>query len=213
MTDNGNTAGASPNVSPVANMHDFARFITQGAEAIAKVPELESQIGFIQRDLGEAQRHSQELELTLRDRNDTIDGLRRQLAEVERERDTFRHSAADAASQRDRLVQSFEAAMGMVQDDIRQVVPQPEPEAAPSPTPGPTQRSSGSSDHNPELASSSPVASPPTTPYPVADPTPPAKPQPYAGRKYYEVPHYVHLSDWLDGGGTEADYNAKRNTW
>lgn len=34
-----------------------------------------------------------------------------------------------------------------------------------------------------------------------------AKPQPYAGRRYYDHPTYVSFSDWLDGGGTDEDYN------
>lgn len=34
-----------------------------------------------------------------------------------------------------------------------------------------------------------------------------AKPQPFAGLRYYDHPTYVNLSDWLDGGGTDDDYN------
>jgi len=34
-----------------------------------------------------------------------------------------------------------------------------------------------------------------------------AQPGPFTGRLYFQVPRYVSLSDWLAGGGTEADYH------
>ena len=32
---------------------------------------------------------------------------------------------------------------------------------------------------------------------------------PYSGKRYIDGPHYVGYNDWLDGGGTEADYFAR----
>lgn len=35
------------------------------------------------------------------------------------------------------------------------------------------------------------------------------RPRPYEGKRYVSVPHYVSLVEWLNGGGTEADYYAR----
>lgn len=54
---------------------------------------------------------------------------------------------------------------------------------------------------------SSDVASPASPPERNRDPA-----TRYAGRKYYDVTYYVPLHAWLEGGGTEADYNWRPET-
>lgn len=51
------------------------------------------------------------------------------------------------------------------------------------------------------------AASPTTTSQSATSNSGADSPGPYSGRRYYDVPHYVNLSNWLDGGGTIEDYH------
>lgn len=195
MTDNGNTAGASPNISPVAtSMTDLAKFMTEAAAAVQLVPALTEQLRSMTLLRNDAQRHAQELELNIGNiRSEKQNALDR-LAEVERERDTFRQQALDLAAARDRVISSVETAFSMVQDDIRQVMPQLEPAEAPN-TPPPNAE---------PMADTASADKPPSHAYPEPNPS-----QKYAGLIYADYPLYVTLGDWLANGGTEESYWAK----
>lgn len=174
MTDNGNTAGPSATISPVATMNEFSRWIAEAAKAMERIPQLEYQVQDALNAREIAQEHSLALELRIREVNDSHDSMLNRLAEVERERDTFRDQALNAANDRDRIISSIETAISMVQDDIRVVAPPApqEPEAGPSP-----------------VTTVEPVASASTT-APVA-PSDPDPSQKYAGRIYADYDHYV----------------------
>lgn len=62
------------------------------------------------------------------------------------------------------------------------------------------------SDPTPAMASSSENALPASTPLPAA---PQPDPWPYFGKRYTDVPFYVSLAEWLNGGGTEEAYHGR----
>lgn len=152
-------------VSPF-DFANMANIFTEAAEAKRRIPELEAQVYQLQRERDEAQRHSQALEERIHTQNATEQELLRKLSEVSTERDTFRDQSSHHASQRDRLVSAFTAAMDMAQEDLRTIVPPPAPEVAPENPPVPAHGSSdpsastssgeaqGQSEGNPSVAPS-----------------------------------------------------------
>ena len=219
--------------SKMNSVHDILNAITEAKAAFDERPVLQTRIDGLERDLDKSQRHAQELELKLMERNAAIDSLQSKCRSLEVERDDMGFRELEAADKLDALrnvVKVFTTQVESLMPKSIEVA-KAEPVSEPIPVTG-----AASGSYSPEPAyegyrndlvqephpieavgeSASPLSpsatttqdtetktSVPTSASPMADVS---SPKPYEGKTFSEVDRVINLPDWIEGGGTNANY-------
>src|ERR1700691_1339695 len=103
------------------SVHEILNAITEAKTALDREPVLQSRITELEHNLDKSQRHAQELELKLMERNATIDALQSKCRSLEVERDDMGFRELEAQDKLDALrnvVKSFMA-------DVDHLIPRP----------------------------------------------------------------------------------------
>ncbi len=192
---------------------NFVQDLVEMAKATEQLP-------VIQAELDAAKRDNDSLHATVQSREEAIVRYKAEIeelqskvrnAEVARDDAELRFLELDEkASKVLAHVASIQAAAAVVQESLT-----PKPEPVPEVKPEPVYTASGWRDDISPMQEGQSVSDPTShsmasggdnTEHPpqVDDPSLPSGP--YSGKRYYDHPTYLTLSEWLSGGGTEADY-------
>jgi len=205
------------------SVHEILNAITEAKTALDREPVLQSRITELEHNLDKSQRHAQELELKLMERNATIDALQSKCRSLEVERDDMGFRELEAQDKLDALrnvVKTFTAAAESLMPkpvEVAQAEPVSEPvtitlkegESTPIPTTPPPPLSEAGQSASPlsQSATTSQVSETISGGNATATPTTDAPlPKPYEGKTYSQVGLYIEHSDWINGGGTDVDY-------
>jgi|ERR1700734_1572256 len=143
------------------SVHEILNAITEAKTALDREPVLKSRITELEHNLDKSQRHAQELELKLMERNATIDALQSKCRSLEVERDDMGFRELEAQDKLDALrnvVKTFTAAAESLMPhpvEVAQAKPVSEPVTIGS-------AATGSFSNTPVTENA-----PPTTPYPL----------------------------------------------
>jgi hypothetical protein len=212
------------------SVHEILNAITEAKTALDREPVLQSRITELEHNLDKSQRHAQELELKLMERNATIDALQSKCRSLEVERDDVGFRELEAQDKLDALrnvVKTFTAAAeSLMPKPVEVAQAEPVSEAVPirdvpEPSPGfdhmgyrtdPVSEAGQSASPLPssatitqasEMTDSARATATPTTDAPL--------PKPYEGKTYSQVfgSEYNTGCDrdtWVNGGGTYTDF-------
>lgn len=210
-----------------SNINSFVGDLVQMATAFENLPKIEAELEQTKSLLNDALQSVQDRELSIVRYKQDIDDLNAKVRSLEVERDDASFRVLEAED-REHVVldmaRSIASAVGNVISTLDPPKPQPEPtpvtepvytstgfepQAQPVATPVEAPTLQGQSESSPTVQEAqSAIAQTTTTGVETAASADPAPTHgPYFGKRYYDHPVYVTLSEWLNGGGTEADYN------
>jgi hypothetical protein len=217
------------------SVHEILNAITEAKTALDREPVLQSRITELEHNLDKSQRHAQELELKLMERNATIDALQSKCRSLEVERDDMGFRELEAQDKLDALrnvVKTFTAAAESLMPKVVEVA-QAEPvsesvtigsaatgsfstaplnESEPMPPPNPALSSEAGQSASPlpsPVTSGEPKSEPSSVNY--SAPTDATSTKPYEGKTYSQVfgstaNTGVSLTEWEQGGGSTNNY-------
>jgi hypothetical protein len=207
------------------SVHEILNAITEAKTALDREPVLQSRITELEHNLDKSQRHAQELELKLMERNATIDALQSKCRSLEVERDDMGFRELEAQDKLDALrnvVKTFTAAAESLMPkpvEVAQAEPVSEAvsvtlkegESTPIPTTPPPPLSEAGQSASPlpsPVTSGEPKSEPSSVNY--SAPTDATSTKPYEGKTYSQVfggsINACNRDEWIKGGGTYDDY-------
>ena len=212
------------------NMNNFAASLVEMAKAHEQMPHLKAKINELERDSITDGDHIASLQIKLIQKEDEITSLIQKLRSVEAERDDagFRH--LEAEDKISALTQSLRTVFSSVGETLKAAQPVSVPMH---------EAQLGATYHTPQASPGEPAVSDPgalkpavvsvsvdptvdqhastigtTTPSEhmfATEPLPDTGHGIYHGKLYYDMPHYIPNTSWLDNGGTQADYDWRPN--